>query len=327
MIIYGIDPAADSFTAAQYGESGATRYDHAADGVASFIASLPQRADLLVAVENTGVYGEALCYALHEAGIAVVLLDPHAIWRAFPGTPKTDPLDSAKVAEYAHRYLDRLVRWRPHEAIVEQVRVLLKTREQLVRQRTALANTLQTLRRKVVQTPAANEAIETVAEQLRMQIRALEAELRRLIGQHPTLSSMVSLLLGVPGVGLLLSAQLLVLTSGFTEIPHYRKLAQRLGVAPNPYRSGTSVYRPDRSRGFGPPEARKLLHLAARSQREHHPYWRAYYERKVATGKAGRLVLNNIVNRQLRIICAILRDQVPYHENHISIHPSLLTKS
>ncbi|CAN5569945.1 hypothetical protein BH23BAC4_BH23BAC4_14770 [soil metagenome] len=124
-----------------------------------------------------------------------------------------------------------------------------------------MANTLQTLRRKVVQTPGANEAIDTVAEQLRMQIRALEAELRRLIGQHPSMSSVVSLLLGVPGVGHLLSAQLLVLTSGFTEIPSYRKLAQRLGVAPNPHQSGTSVYRPARSRGYGPPEARNCSTL------------------------------------------------------------------
>lgn len=326
MTVIGIDPASESFTVSQYptpATAAATTYEHSADGIAEFLSDCPD--DALVAVENTGVYSEALCYALHRAGRELVLLDPHAIQRAFPGTAKTDALDSRKIAEYAARFRDRLSLWQPHEAIVEQVRVLLQTREQLVGQKTAASNARRTLSRKVVQTPAANAALEAVVEHVARQIEALEAELRRLIGEHPTLAHTVSLLLGIPGVGLLLSAQILVLTSGFTEVPRYRSLAQRLGIAPNDRQSGTSVRRSAQSRGYGPPTARKLLHLAARSVGTHHAQHRRYFVEKVTAGKPKRLVLNNLANRLLRVICAVLRDGQPYRPDHLSLSPVLLT--
>ena len=61
----------------------------------------------------------------------------------------------------------------------------------------------------------------------------------------------MSLLVAIPGVGLLLSAQMLMLTSGLAEAPQYRPLAQRLGIAPNAYESGASVRQRSRSRGYG----------------------------------------------------------------------------
>jgi transposase len=323
MHILGIDPAADAFVVSSYPAAATTAFDNTAEGIAAFLAELPD--DALVAVENTGVYSEALCYALHEAGVALALLDPHALHRAFPGTAKTDALDSRKAAEYAARFHDRLPRWQPHAAVVEQVRVLLSTRERLVEQKTAMMNARQALRRKVVQTPAANAALDATVAHLKGQVAALEEELRRLIGAHPTLAQGVTLLLGVPGVGLLLSAHLLVLTGGFTEVPRYRALAQRLGVAPNAHESGRSVRRPSRSRGYGPPAARKLLHLAARSVRTHEGGYRRYFEGKVGAGKAKAVVLNAIANRLLRVMCAVLREGQPYQRGHVSLSPVLLT--
>ncbi|MEM1117439.1 MAG: transposase [Bacteroidota bacterium] len=329
MTIYGVDPSADSFTADTFPPTGATDYPNTPDGLAAFCAALPDES--LVGVENTGVYSELLCYALHHAGVAVMLLDPGAVHRAFPPGPKTDALDSARIAEYAHRYADRLARWQPRAEVVEQVRVLLATPpttggwEHLVGQRTAALNARSALRRKVVQTPGANAALDAVAAALREQVGAIEAELRRLIGAHPSLAQGVSLLVGIPGVGLLLASQMVVLTEGFTDVPPARRLASRLGIAPHPHRSGTSVRRPDRSRGYGHPAVRKLLHLAARSRRTHDAASRGYFEAKVGAGKAARLVLNNLSNRLVAVMCAVLRDGVPYRSDHVSVAPMVLT--
>lgn len=194
-----------------------------------------------------------------------------------------------------------------------------------MRQRTAALNARTSLRRKVVQTPGANAALDAVADHLKVQIDALRAEIERLIGAHPTLAHSVSLLLGVPGVGVLLASQMVVLTSGFEDMPGYRKLAHRLGIAPHPHQSGTSVRRKDRSRRYGPRVMRKLLHLAARSVRTHDDRSRRYFEEKVAAGKEKRLVLNNLANRVLRVMCAVLKSSEPYHPGHMSISPALLT--
>jgi transposase len=344
MPIFGIDPAAETFVAARYPRAGtsAATFDNSAEGVRAFLdwteqnetslaAHLPSDSSaLLVAVECTGVYSERICYALHHAfereGTGqIVLLDATAVSRAFPRGAKTDALDSARIAEYAHRYADRIAPWRPQSELTEQVRVLLSTREQLTGQRTASLNARRSLSRKVVQTPGANAALDSVAAHIKEQIKALDAELTRLIGSDPDAAAGVSLLSSVPGVAMLLSAQMLVLTSCFSEVPRARSLAQRLGIAPNAHESGTSVRGRRRSRGYGPGAVRKLLHLAARSVRTHETRWREYFESKVAAGKPKTLVLNNMANRLVRVMCAVLRSGVPYRPDHVSISPTLLT--
>jgi transposase len=334
MDFVGIDPAAESFTATLLrsldGAAVVKQFAMTPEGFLAFEQWLLREGttpeQLRLCIENTGVYSEALCYSLHEKGFALSLLDPRKVEKAFgDGLPKSDPADSHKIAEYGMRYLDRLTLWSPREEIVEQISVLLSTREQLVEQKTATQNSRTTLARKVIQTPAANRALEATLMHLKGQIAALEAEIERLIRAEPRLLQSVALLLSAPGVGWLLSAHLLVLTRGFTELPRYRTLAQYLGVAPNAHTSGTSVRKRTRTRGYGPSTARKLLHLAARSLRTHHAPSRKYFLRKVEAGKPKSLVLNNIANQLLRRLCAMLRDGKPYIEGYRSLHPNLLT--
>lgn len=329
MIYVGIDPSAETFTAALYPSGLSRSFENTSEGVRSFEQWLQDQGlrvqETTLGIENTGVYAEVLCYELHERGYALCLLDPHKVWKAFgDGQPKSDPLDSRKIAEYACRYADQLRLWQPKEVVVEQIRAILSTREQLVQQKTATQNTQSTLSRKVIQTPAANRALEATLAHLKREIAALEEELKRLIRSHPTLRQGATLLMSAPGVGWLLSAQFLVLTEGFREIPPYRRLAQYLGISPNEHTSGTSVRKRSRSRRYGPGTARKLLHLAARSLRTHDRATRHYFLRKTAEGKPKALVLNNIANQLLKRLCAMLRDGTPYMEGHRSVNPRLL---
>lgn len=330
----GIDPAAESFSAALY--LGPQQCRAAPQPFANSLAGIEAlehwlqgqavaAAALLICVENTGVYSEALCHLLHARGYRLALLDPRKIWKAFSdGRPKSDLLDSQKIAEYGSRYADQLSLWQPVEIVVEQVGVLLSTREQLVQQKTATQNARSTLARKVIQTPVANEALEATLRHLKAQIKALEEELKRLIRSDPKLLQGVTLLLSAPGVGWLLSAHLLVLTRGFTEVPRYRSLAQYVGIAPNEHTSGTSVYRRPRSRGFGHATLRKLLHLAARSLRTHDRQACSYFLRKTAEGKPKMLVLNNLANKLLKRLCAMLRDESAYIPRYRGLDPRLL---
>jgi transposase len=331
MLHVGIDAAAESFVPSIF--HGPARcitapqpFSNSEKGIAEFAQWLAQQGvfptNALLCVENTGVYSEVLCYQLHERGFPLALLDPKSISKAFPtGGPKSDPTDSRKIAEFGARYSDKLKLWEPQQEIVEQIRVILSTREQLVQQKTATQNTRSTLARKVIQTPAANRALEATLENLKAQIVALEKELQDLIKSHPSLIQAVTLLMTAPGVGWLLSAHMLVLTRGFTEVPNYRKMAQYLGIAPNEHTSGTSIRRKPRSRGYGPPVARKLLHLAARSVRTHDTPSRRYFERKIEEGKPKALVFNNIANKLLKRLCAMLRDQTTYVRTPKGVDP------
>lgn len=46
-----------------------------------------------------------------------------------------------------------------------------------------------------------------------------------------------------------------------------------------------------------------------------------YFLRKVAEGKNKKLVLNNIGNKLLKIIIALIKSNKPYIKNFVSIHP------
>ena len=72
---------------------------------------------------------------------------------------------------------------------------------------------------------------------------------------------------------------------------------------------------------------RKLLHLAARSVCEHKPHYRQYYQRKQAEGKSKKLVLNNVSNKLLRMLCSMIKNKRPYIEGYQSIRPSLLART
>lgn len=334
-VYVGIDPASETFAASwlrspDQSKTAPQSFANTTEGLEALERWLQSEGiepeQVLFCIENTGVYSEALCYQLHERGLQLSLLDPRTLWKAFgDGQPKNDPLDSQRIAEYGFRYADKLLIWQPQEMIVEQVRVILSTREQLVQQKTATQNARSTLARKVIQTPAANRALEATLAHLRAQVNELDEELERLIRSQPTILQGVSLLLSAPGVGWLLSAHFVVLTRGFTEAPNYRSLAQYLGISPNEHSSGSSIRKPGKSRRYGPRTMRKILHLAARSLRTHDPAAKKYFLEKTAAGKPKTLVLNNIANKLLKRLCAMIRSGTPYIDDHKSINPRLLT--
>ena len=279
----------------------------------------------LVCLESTGVYGEALCYAMHGRAYRLAVEDAARVKRAMPiSGAKTDALDAQRIADYAARFLDELRPWAPAEAVVEHVRTLLTMREQLVREKGAKQNALHVLRRKHYPTPLAIRIAEDAVGYFKDRITEIDREVKRLVSSHPTLGPAVALLVSVPGVGYLLAAHLCVATDGFREPLVARRLSAWLGVCPLEHESGSSVRKRPRSRGYGPSAIRKLLYLASMrlvsiDGSPHH----AYYRRKVAEGKPGRLVLNNVGNKLLRVLAAVLRDGVPYEAGHVSARPTI----
>lgn len=278
--------------------------------------------ETVVCMEATGVYSEGLAYFLYAQGYRVAVPSPLEVKRTFkPYGPKSDAVDSLQIAEYTCRHMDKLSFWQPRSEILEQVKALLAVREQFVTQNIAHKNALQALQRKVVRTVFAEQAYLQLIEQIKKQIQAIDAEIRRLIESDPTFKEMLLLLLSVPGVGLLLAAHFILLTQFSLD---YKLLASFLGIAPHEHSSGTSVYKHATSRHFGPPAIRKLLYLAACSICTHRPQFRAYLLRKVQEGKPARLVLNNVENKLVRIMCAVLISKTAFIENYHSVQPLAL---
>ncbi|MBI5652898.1 MAG: IS110 family transposase [Chloroflexi bacterium] len=325
----GLDLGAEKFSAA-IGTAPwkllvrATEFPNTPDGFEQLLAWWQKqnhpREQTLWCMEATGVYGEALAYFLGAHGHAVAVEPPLKVKRAFaPHGHKTDAVDSQQIAEYACRFQDEVKLWQPRSEILEQIKVLLTTREQITVQRTGHQNALHALKRKAVRTPIAEHIHEQVLTELRAHLQAIDAELRRLIEHEPPFQKLFALLLTIPGVGLQLAAHLLVLLYTTAQPLDAKRLAAFLGICPYERQSGSSVYATPTSRHYGPSAPRKLLHLAARSVSTHKPAFRDYYQRKLAEGKPKKVALNNVANKLLKIICAVVTTQTPYDADYRSV--------
>ena len=281
----------------------------------------------VLCMEATGVYGETLAYLLSAEGWWLAVQPPLEVKRAFyPSGHKNDRVDSRQIAEYAARFQDRLRRFAPKKALLEQIKVLLNLREQYVRQKTTHKNGLRSIRRKFVRTRLAEQMHRESIQQLENNIQTIEAEIKHLMAQDPDLHINAGLLVTIPGVGLLLAAHTLVMMASLQAPLNPKAVAAYIGICPYEHISGKSVKKKAKSRHFGPAQMRKLLHLGARSLRTHHVEMDAYFERKLAEGKSKSLILNNIGNKLVKIMCAVIREQKPYIPNYRSLHPMKLKK-
>lgn len=305
------------------------KFENDEDGFVSFLSWLKEH-DLksessVVCMEATGVYSEGLAYFLHASGYTVAVEPPLNIQRKFPlNASKTDELDCQYIAEYACRYVDKLSFWKPRAEILEQVKVLLTTRQHFSVQLTGHKNALHAINRKKVSSELAKHSHQNMIEQITKAIKEIDKEIRRLIDSDPTFKQTLLLLLSVPGIGLQLAAHLLILMQ---ETLDPRVLAAFIGISPIKHESGSSVYSAPTSRHFGPPTLRKLLYLAACSVRTHKKQFQQYFFRKVTEGKHKKLVLNNIQNKLLKIACAVVRSQQPYISSYVSVNPLVFQKA
>ncbi|MCH2449581.1 MAG: transposase [Gracilimonas sp.] len=121
-----------------------------------------------------------------------------------------------------------------------------------------------------------------------------------------------------PEIGPVTGRFWLTLFAGQNQL-NARKISSRFGFAPHGRRSGSSVKSPDRSSGHGNSEMRRWMHQPARSVAYHHPHYHEYYEyyeQKLAEGKHELVAINNIINKLLRLYCAMWNNQAAYDPEH-----------
>lgn len=279
-------------------------------------------------IENTGVYSEKIGFFLYENSCRVSYVMPFKIKKAtVEKGHKTDPADAIKIAVYGWRYQDTLLSYVPRTELTDQVKTLLTLREQLVKQRTAHKNGLKSLKQKRIRLKEEEKMLEELINYLSNKIEGIKIKIETFVKKNSEAALMAQYILQIKGVGPLLIAHLFVITEGFTKYFAYRTLASYFGICPFKHESGIRIFKAARSDGYGPHLVRKLLNLAARSAANHDENMRHYFLRKEAEGKPYKLVINNIENKILRIICALLRDRRPFIESYRSFNPNLLKRA
>ena len=187
---------------------------------------------LWLACEATGVYHRCLASCAHEAKIPLCVLAPLRV-KSFAGAcgqlAKTDPLDAELIRKFAETYTPDET---PYDKQRFDLQEVVNARKQLVKNRVALRQNLQTATTAVVV-----NALRLQCNALDRQIKMLEDEIRALLREKAKTDPRVEALAAEYSVGLVLLATLFAY---FDEIGTLgRKRAASLsGTAPHPRDSG-----------------------------------------------------------------------------------------
>jgi transposase len=145
-------------------------------------------------------------------------------------------------------------------------------------------------------------------------IKKVEKLMLHVINSDQETARVYRLIESVPGFGLITASYLLIITQCFTTLCNSRKLANFGGVAPHPHKSGSSIKGKTRVSPLADKKLKTLLSNGTGSLLQYHSSIRQYYERMIAKGKHENLVRNNIKNKMLHTVCAVVKRGTPYIE-------------
>jgi transposase len=274
-----------------------------------------------ICIENTGAYSLLLATTLYEHGWFVVQVSPIEVHGSrLVAQAKTDAFDSWVIASYAFRYPDRLDPFLPQHPVTVAISALLRQRELLLTTRRSLTNQRHSMLFLPQLPPDVIEPLEELIARCDEGIEDCERRIIALFHTDEQLHALALLLKSIPGVGPILTAAFIVVCDAGRRPINPRRLAAWIGISPLPRESGI-MKKPARSRRYGPDMMRRLLFFPALGLiREGQPF-HAYFVRKQREGKAKRLIINNVANKLLHIICAVVRDQQPYYATFRSAPP------
>lgn len=281
-----------------------------------------QKSGLLFCGEHTGYYSGNLSVYLYESGFDMWLVSGLEM-KLTQGIKrnKTDRVDACKIAEYAFRYQDKTVLFQPVSTALDQIRELLSYRERLVETRKVLTTSAQEMKR--VKDNAScdyiyQDSLEYI-KSLNASVRDCEKRIEALLKQDIALNTNYKLVSSVVGIGLVNAALILVATANFTLFDSPRKFGCYCGVVPFEHSSGSSVRGKTRVSKMANRHLKTKLTLAAQNAVRFDPELKEYYQRKRSEGKNNWLVLNNVKNKLIHRIFAVVRDGEMYEKQYI--HP------
>lgn len=325
MQIYGIDLASEKFDVSYSDADGNARHTVVRNNrtqIEKFLSQLPS--DCRLVAEHTGVYGDLLLKLADIKGIRISLVSGYGIKHSMGLVRgKSDPIDAARIREYGERNADKLEDSHFPSETLYALRELYATRRLLVEQRKRLRAVLKSDGHRPDKNPTAQRIKQQMIEQLDVQISALEDEMKHLVDNDETLSKTSAIVQSVPGIGPVTTTELIIKTDNFTRVRTAKKCATLAGIAPFPNSTGKSDKGTHVS-NMGDKQLKSLLFMCARAAMVHFEKMRIYKMKKhQIEHKHIFVVLNNIANRLLKILYALVRKGEMYNPLYLPRDPRL----
>ncbi len=227
---------------------------------------------------------------------------------------KNDRIDARRIAAYAYAQQHKLKEYKLHTRDLLKVKQLLTYRDQLVKTRTMYKNSLKSHEQydQLTENKSVVNDIVGLIKLFDEKVKNTEKQIVEIIGSDEELKKNYNLASSVKGVGLVISAMILVTSHNFTAFPNARTYNCYTGLAPFEYTSGTSIKGKTKTSHLAHKRLRAYLNNGANSACNHDPEIRIYYSRKRQEGKEHKLVMNAIACKLVSRVFAVVNRQTPY---------------
>lgn len=271
-----------------------------------------------VCFENTGTYSKLLLQWLSSQEVACREENPVRISsESAMRRGKSDKLDANLIATYAYKNRDKIQPTKLPPPAISELKKLLSRRSFLVRQCAALKTSL-----KEHQAEFPAELLKELDQQNNQLIdnyneciSFIENRIEKLVNSDEEMKKNSKLSQTVIGIGPVITWYMIATTGNFRNFATSRKYSTYGGIAPFPKGSGTKKGR-DRVSQLADKHIKSLLSNGALAAIQHDPEIRNYYQRKIKEGKVEGVALNNVKNKLVARVFAVIHRGTPFVKLH-----------
>ena len=296
--------------------------DNKTKGFRAFLRQVQEdgidKQNCLVVMEHTGLYSAPFERYLAQQGIPYSKVSgleiklTQGIVRA-----KNDKIDARKIAAYGDLHQKKIAIAIP-SARLDLLKKLLNLRERLVAEKAGYQTSLKE-EKTFLNLPSSSRLFKTqekLIAVLEKEILQMEKEIEAVLNEDENIEKNYKLIRSVVGVGLVMASFMIAYTDNFNKFKSARKFASYSGVAPFPFQSGISIRGKTKVNPLANKRAKTLLDLCAKSSIVHDQELRAFYLRKVESGKEKMKVINAVRNKILSRIFAVVKRGTPFEKNY-----------
>ena len=271
--------------------------------------------------ENTGDYSKPLCNFLYGRGFDMWLENAKSIKDASGiRRLKSDRADANMIAEYAMRNYDKAIIYEPLSESLSQLRELFLYRQMVVRHRCSFQVRRGEKRLNMEKSPVKTMISQSgrhIVTELNKEIEKIDKRIAELIDSDEELAQVFTIVTSIPGIGTQNAVCLMVYTDNFRRFNFdSRKIACYYGIAPFGRDSGTSVHTDPHVHYMANRQIKAMLSQAALSAAKFNPVIASYYSRLIERGKKRQIVLNNVKNKLVHIVTAMVRNKQLFDKDY-----------
>lgn len=323
--IYGIDLASEKFDVNFINEDGKVCHKIIKNDIGHierFVTSLPT--DAWLVAEYTGVYGDMLLFVARQHKVSITYIPGYEIKHSSGLTKgKSDKADATMIRDYGERHLDKLeITEFPSEQLY-MLRELYATRRMLVQQRKQLQTMQKGDEKRPLHCDKAVMVKARMVDEIDSAISEIENEMQTIVNDDENLRKSSTIAQSIPGIGKVTSIELIIKTDNFQRVSTAKKCASLAGIAPFPNATGKTDKGNHVSR-FGDKQLKSLLYMCAQVAVRYFEKMRVYKMKKYdVEHKPYFVVMNNVANRLLKILYALIKAGETYNPLYLPRDPRL----